>query len=113
MMILMIILLMMVLMTGVKLPGVYTRVSTAVNWVRGKSNSGTYCSSPTFSPPVTSPPTPAPVLKGWSEWSAFTACVGEGRIGMKERERRCRDNTGETCERLMQTQQRPCYTRRL
>ena len=105
---------MMILMTEVKLPGVYTRVSTAVNWVRGKSNSGTYCSSSTSSSlPVTSPPTPAPVLAGWSEWSAFTACVGVGQIGMKERERRCRDNTGETCGRLMETQQRPCYTRRL
>ena len=98
-------------MTEVKLPGVYTRVSTAVNWVRGKSNSGTYCSSsiPPSSQPVTPPPTPAPA--GWSEWSAFTACVGEGRIGLKGRERRCRDNTGKTCGRLMQTQQRACLTR--
>jgi len=93
---------------GTKLPGVYTRVSTTVDWIRGKSNRGTYCSLPsrgtTFTSTIIQPPPPS--SSGWSQWSKFTPCVGSGIIGTKERNRRCR---GESCIRLMQTQQRPCY----
>jgi len=96
---------------GTKLPGVYTRVSTTVNWLRGKSNRGIYCSLPSTTSTPLPPSTPKSSLgTGWGQWSSFTKCVGSGAIGMKERTRRCRDNTGLSCTRLMQSQQRPCYT---
>jgi len=94
-----------------KLPGVYTRVSTAVNWVRGKTSRGTFC-PPTPNEPVACPATqPCPAACGWAQWSEFTKCTGTGDIGSKEKSRKCEDNTGVCCGSLWHTVQRACRTR--
>lgn len=93
-----------------KLPGVYTRVSTTVNWVRGKTSRGTFC-PPRDMEPVACPATrPCPAACGWGQWSEYTECTGTGSIGAKERSRKCEDNTGVCCGRLWHTVQRPCRT---
>jgi len=93
---------------GTKLPGVYTRVSEAVNWVRAKSSHGMFC--PTDKEVELSPP-PPPSCE-WGQWSEFSKCSGSGIIGSKEKSRKCQDNTGVCCGRLWHTVQRACYTTR-
>ena len=83
----------------------YTRVSEAVDWVKGKSRGGLTCSGPGPTPD----PKPAPPVTGWTQWSEFTECEGRGKIGKKERNRRCRDGTGKSCKRLIETQERRCF----
>lgn len=91
-----------------KLPGVYTRVSTAVNWVKGRTSSGTFCLSD--SEVVSTPAPPPPAACGWAQWSEYTKCTGATLIGTKERSRKCQDNTGVCCGRLWHSVQRPCHT---
>ena len=80
------------------------RVSEAISWIKGKSEGGETC-SPSGPAPGSSP---APARTGWAEWSEFTECEGSGKIGKKERNRRCRDGTGKSCRRLIETQERRC-----
>merc|ERR1712066_42506 len=91
-------------LSDTKLPGVYTRVSETVSWIKGKSEEGMSCGGER-SP--AQPQTPPPV--GWAQWSEFTTCQGTGKIGKKERNRRCRDGTGKSCKRLLETQERRCF----
>eukprot|EP00092_Neocalanus_flemingeri_P025855 GFUD01028022.1.p1 GENE.GFUD01028022.1~~GFUD01028022.1.p1 ORF type:complete len:397 (+),score=85.51 GFUD01028022.1:124-1314(+) len=105
---------------GVKIPGVYARVSSVVKWITAIASDGVFCEKPssrlpTISRPTpTRPPTPTrgptptrlPAQpSGWGEWSSFSKCDEPCGIGKKSRDRFCRDSG---CRRTQQSQDRIC-----
>eukprot|EP00092_Neocalanus_flemingeri_P107358 GFUD01137800.1.p1 GENE.GFUD01137800.1~~GFUD01137800.1.p1 ORF type:complete len:395 (-),score=97.10 GFUD01137800.1:165-1349(-) len=103
---------------GLKIPGVYSRVSKAVNWIKHLTLDGIFCEEPTKirrpepqtatktrAPPPTTIKAPTP---GWSEWEPFSLCDKSCGIGKKSRDRYC---SGSSCRHTQQTQERPCRLR--
>ena len=100
---------------GVKIPGVYARVSSVLDWIEKKTASGRFCRRPSGAtilptsevsplPPPSPSPSPSPST-GWGPWSPFSQCSKPCGVGKKTRDRFCQDDT---CRRSQQTQERIC-----
>jgi len=101
---------------GVKIPGVYGRVSIVVDWIKHLTSEGTFCRKPTDPPlkiqtshqKTTTSTTPRSNEKStvpeWGQWTSFSACDKSCGIGKKKRDRFCIRN----CKHTQQTQERIC-----
>eukprot|EP00092_Neocalanus_flemingeri_P014247 GFUD01015367.1.p1 GENE.GFUD01015367.1~~GFUD01015367.1.p1 ORF type:complete len:383 (+),score=85.91 GFUD01015367.1:122-1270(+) len=93
---------------GVKIPGVYGRVSVVVDWIKHLTSDGMFCEKPTARQPTTTRRTTTTMpLSGWGEWSSFTQCDKQCGIGKKTRNRFCAG----VCKHTQQSQDRVCRVR--
>jgi len=110
-------------LNGVRIPGVYARVSVVVDWIKHLTSEGISCERPTNkqekpiirptsskgtkTTTTTTETTSTNSVSGWGEWTAFSACNKPCGIGKKSRDRFCSSG----CSHAMQTQDRVCRIR--
>jgi len=109
---------------GVKIPGVYARVSIVVDWIKSLTSNGMFCEKPSTKNPTTARPVSSTrrttirvttkaavseaIQSGWGEWSDFTPCDKSCGLGTKTRTRYCKAGKSEGCGHSQQAQDRPC-----
>jgi len=83
-------------LNGSKIPGVYSRVSTAVDWISNQAAEGLFCQKQKLHETSHSN-----FMSGWGSWSSWSSCSQPCGVGRKTRARYCQ---GKSCSARGHTQ---------
>eukprot|EP00092_Neocalanus_flemingeri_P031312 GFUD01034008.1.p1 GENE.GFUD01034008.1~~GFUD01034008.1.p1 ORF type:complete len:384 (+),score=80.88 GFUD01034008.1:143-1294(+) len=86
-----------------KIPGVYSRVSTAVDWIMAQAGEGGFCQRPSLKQSAASK-----LSSGWGSWQAWSSCDRPCGIGRKSRDRYCLGRSCSPRGHTMKNQQVVC-----